>query len=367
MKTITETIGGAQGLLDISYNLDDVFENYLTDEHKLFLHVLRIIEASQPPVIRRCAATGRKPYQYQPFIRSNLAKSIFKIDTNTELIRRLLTDANLRLLCGFDKVPGRSTFSRVFEELTGTAILGDTLDRMVMEAHAGRVVYHVSRDSTAIEVREKVGKKPAKGVKVERKRRGRPKKGEVRPEKPETNIERQPRESVEESLGNINTACSYGCKRNSHGSPQFWVGYKLHLDVSDTGFPVSAFVSGASVYDNQLAIPMEKMTENKVTFCYSLMDAAYDSSVIDNFIRDRGRIPIIDPNMRNDKSRAPLDPAKKERYKLRTEVERANSILKDWLLPGKLYIKGHKKVSFVLFCAVICLAALRALQYFTPG
>jgi hypothetical protein len=49
---------------------------------------------------------------------------------------------------------------------------------------------------------------------------------------------------------------------------------------------------------------------------------------------------------------------------MRTEVERANSILKDWLLPGKLYVKGHTKVSFVLFSAVVCLAALRTFQYF---
>jgi hypothetical protein len=49
---------------------------------------------------------------------------------------------------------------------------------------------------------------------------------------------------------------------------------------------------------------------------------------------------------------------------MRTEAGRANSILKDWLLPGKLYVKGHSKVSFVLFAAVTCLAALRTLMHF---
>jgi hypothetical protein len=106
------------------------------------------------------------------------------------------------------------------------------------------------------------------------------------------------------------------------------------------------------------------MTEEKVFFCYSLMDAAYDSTAIGNFIRSRERVPIIDINNRGNGSRPPLDPAKKERFKLRTEVERANSILKDWLLPGKLYVKGHSKVSFVLFAAVTCLAALRTLMHF---
>jgi hypothetical protein len=49
---------------------------------------------------------------------------------------------------------------------------------------------------------------------------------------------------------------------------------------------------------------------------------------------------------------------------MRTEVEWANSISKDRLLPGKLYVKGYAKVSFVLFAAVLCLAALRMIRYF---
>jgi transposase len=364
MKTITEIIGGAQGLLDISYNVQDVFEEYLTDEYKTFLHIVRVLEGAREPLMRAYAGTGRIPYQYQPFVRSVLAKCFFKITTTTQFIERLKTDSNLRLLCGFDEVPGKSTFSRNFTELSEMNIMSETLDTLVKKAHAGKAVYHVSRDSTAIEAREKVEKKAEKGEKKEKKRRGRPKKGEVRPPKPETVIERQVHESVEEALQHIDTACAHGCKKNSHGAVQFWTGYKLHLDVSDTGFPLSAFVSGANVHDSQLAIPLEKMTEGKVFFCYSLMDAAYDSSVIDRFIRSRERIPIIDPNNRGSQSRPPLDPAKQERYKKRTEVERANSILKDWLLPGKLYVKGHTKVSFVLFGAVLCLAALRMIQHF---
>jgi hypothetical protein len=169
---------------------------------------------------------------------------------------------------------------------------------------------------------------------------------------------------VEDSLRTIDTACAQGCKKNSHGVTRFWTGYKLHLDVSDTGFPLSAFASGANVHDCQLAIPLEKMTGSNVIFCCSLMDAAYDSSVSDNFIRSREGIPVIDPNNRGNESRPPLAPAKKERYKMRTEVERANSILKDRLLSGKHYVKGHAKVSFVLFGAVLCPAALRMIQYF---
>jgi hypothetical protein len=118
------------------------------------------------------------------------------------------------------------------------------------------------------------------------------------------------------------------------------------------------------VHDSQLAIPMEQLTEMKVPFCYSLMGSAYDSKVIDEFIRSRGRIPIIDPNKRKDNDRPPLDPAKKERYNIRTAVERANSHLKDSLIPRSIYVKGCRKVPFVLMTAVICLAALKYLQLF---
>jgi hypothetical protein len=57
-------------------------------------------------------------------------------------------------LCGFEKVPGRSTFSCNFTELSETNIISEILDTLVKEAHEGKVVYHVSRDSTAIEARE---------------------------------------------------------------------------------------------------------------------------------------------------------------------------------------------------------------------
>jgi hypothetical protein len=49
---------------------------------------------------------------------------------------------------------------------------------------------------------------------------------------------------------------------------------------------------------------------------------------------------------------------------MRTEAERADSILKDRLLPVKLYVKGRSEVSFVLFAAGTCLAALRTLLHF---
>jgi hypothetical protein len=54
----------------------------------------------------------------------------------------------------------------------------------------------------------------------------------------------------------------------------FWKGYKLHLDVTDWGLPVTAVVTGASVHDSQVALPMEKVTERRVQHLYSVMDSA---------------------------------------------------------------------------------------------
>ncbi len=83
------------------------------------------------------------------------------------------------------------------------------------------------------------------------------------------------------------------------------------------------------------------------------MNAAYGAKTIEVFICSRKRIPIIDPNKRNDEDRPPLDPAKKERHKMRSTVERANAHLKDNLIPKAIYVKGYTKVSFVLMSSVL--------------
>jgi hypothetical protein len=364
MKTISQIIAGAQALLNVSYDLKGCFEECLSDECKTFLHMLRVIEKQVPTLIRPYAGSGRIPYQYTPFIRSFLAKGYFGIEKTSQLIQRFKGEPDLRLLCGFTDVPGKATFSRALAFLSGQGILEQTLDGIVSMAHKVLVVYHVNRDSTAIEGREKVVKKgEGKAVKPVKKR-GRPARNVPKVPQEPTVIEKQTKQDAETSLEGIDKECARGCKKNSEGNVSFWKGYKLHLDVSDTGFPLTAVVTGANVHDSQPAIPMEQLTEMKVPFCYSLMDGAYDSKVIDEFIRGRRRIPIIDRNKRKDKDRPPLAPAKQERYNIRTTVERAKSHLKDSLIPRSIYVKGYKKVSFVLMAAVICLAALKYLQLF---
>jgi IS5 family transposase len=261
-------------------------------------------------------------------------------------------------------VPSEATFSRVFTFFAKQNIWNSILDALVKKAYRGKVVYHNNRDSTAIPAREKPRKKETKKTEKPKKKRGRPAKNTPKPTVEPTVLEQQVDEDAAVSLDKLNKECVWGCKKNSQGHIHVWKGYKLHLDVSDIGFPLSACITGANVHDSQLAIPMEKLTEEKVQVFYSVMDSAYDAKTIDDFIRSRGRIPIIDPNVRKNTNRPPLDPAKQERYKIRTTVERANSHLKDSLIPKAIFVKGYQKVSSVLMSAVVCLAALKFLQYF---
>jgi hypothetical protein len=143
----------------------------------------------------------------------------------------------------------------------------------------------------------------------------------------------------------------------------YWKGYKLHLDTTDCGIPVTAVVTAANVHDSQVAIPMEKLTERRITHLYSIMDAAYDASEIHSYITAKGRVPLIDSNRRRDGSGKVFSPAEKERFKVRSSAERANSNLRDWLIGPALYVRGIEKVSFKLVLATVVLAAIKILQY----
>jgi len=89
-----------------------------------------------------------------------------------------------------------------------------------------------------------------------------------------------------------------------------------------------------------------------------------DAAPVATYITGKGRVPLIDPNKRRGAERIVFTPAQKERFKIRTTVERANAHLKDWLIPAQIFVRGVKKVSFQLLCGVLCLAALKILQYF---
>jgi len=363
MKSITEILGGAQILLGITFDIQDSFEEYLTEDHRAFLAMLRALEDHLPTVHHVQSGRGRRRAEDLPIIRSFLAKAFFRISTTSGLIQRLKSDASLRQICGFTKIPSAATFSRRQASFARYHIMEQTLYRMVREYHVGVLVGHISRDSTAISAREKPVNKKKDVKPAKPRKRGRPKKGEPKREKKQRRLARQLAMSSGEAIGELDTACSWGCKRNSQGNVQFWKGYKLHLDVTDLGIPVTAVVTGANVHDSQVAIPMEKLTQRNVTHLYSLMDAAYDATEISGYISSTGRKPLIDQNKRRNDTRSPMDPASFERFRNRSTVERSNAYLKDWLLPDKLMVRGHSKVNFCLMTGVVCLATIKILQH----
>ena len=197
-----------------------------------------------------------------------------------------------------------------------------------------------------------------------KRKRGRPRKGELRPKAPSSRLTRQISMPSGKAFGELNRKCAWGCKKNSQGNIQFWKGYKLHLDVTDMGIPTAALVTGANVHDSQVSLPLEKLTERNLTYLYSVMDAANDAPQIHHYSEEQGRIALIDRNKRRGDTGPPMNHAERERFKVCSTVKRANAHLKDWFWPSKIMVRGYSKVNFTLMAGVLCLAAVKILQNF---
>jgi len=59
MKNLIEILGSTQFLLGINFDLDLLFEEHLTDEHRGFLSLLRIIEEHLPTMPSGYSGFGR--------------------------------------------------------------------------------------------------------------------------------------------------------------------------------------------------------------------------------------------------------------------------------------------------------------------
>ena len=135
-----------------------------------------------------------------------------------------------------------------------------------------------------------------------------------------------------------------------------WIGYKFHADVADGGIPLSGITTSASVHDSQVAIPLMKMTSDRVESFYDLMDPAYDAEPIRQSSIEMGHVPIIDRNARGGKKLA-MEPDRARRYKIRTTSERFNSELKDNHGGSMIRVRGHKKVHAHLMFGVLVIFA----------
>lgn len=257
---------------------------------------------------------GRKLKEREAIARAFVAKKIYKHCFTSLLIKELQRSQNLKRICGFNsicEIPSESTFSRAFSEFAKDG-LAEKVHEALVEIHIkAELVGHISRDSTAIESRERAAKKEKK-EKV-KKKKGRPKKGEIREAKEEKRLDRQINQSFEEALKELPTVCDTGSKKNSKGYLETWKGYKLHVDVNDCGLPVSAVLTSASVHDSQAAIPLMKLTSSRVDYLYDVMDAAYDAGQIYETSKSLGHVPLIDRNRRGGEA-IPMAPHEAVRY-----------------------------------------------------
>ncbi len=162
--------------------------------------------------------------------------------------------------------------------------------------------------------------------------------------------------SLQEMLDDLPQLCDSGSKLNSRGYPVSWNGYKLHLDVADGQIPISCILTSASVYDNQVALPLATMSAQRVTNLYDLMDAAYDSEIIREHSRLLGHQPIIDYNNRGGEKRQ-FAPHEAQRFKERTIVERVYGRLKDEFGGRMIRVRGAAKVMTSLMFGILALTA----------
>jgi len=348
-------------------HLNQCLPTALTDQEERLVSILEIIQIERyvPKYIANFRYPGRKPLDRQVLARAFVAKAYYRLATTSDLRRTLLAAVNLRRICGFvtvDDIPSDSTFSRAFNEFSAGSLGSRVHDALVEKYLSQEIVGHISRDATAIIGREKPAKKVREPKKP--KKRGRPAKGEQREPAAKKRLDRQITQSIEESISELPIACDRGTKKNAKGYKMSWNGYKLHLDTNDIGLPISALVTSASLHDSQVAIPLIKMTSAKVTYLYDLMDAAYDAERIEEISRGYGHVPIIDKNGRG-KEALPMAPHEAERYKIRSNAERANSRLKEDFGANNVMVKGHAKVSLHLMFGVITLFSDQLLRLFS--
>lgn len=355
-ETVSWLMGTLQGSLFPSF--EECFATKLTEQERRLIKILDISKIER--YVPRKADDqwlGRKRKEREAIARAFVAKQVYKHPHTRVLIGELKRSANLRRICGFGglgTIPSESTFSRAFAEFSESG-LGEKVHKALVETHLRlELVGHISRDSTAIEGREKPVKKEKKAKVL--KKKGRPKKGEVKEAKEEKRIDRQVKQTAEEAIKELPAVCDVGTKKNSKGYKESWAGYKLHVDVSDCGLPVSVVLTSASVHDSQVAIPMIKMTSSRVDYLYDLMDAAYDASQIYEASRTHGHVPLIDKNSRGVEV-IPMAPHEALRYNERTESERFNSRLKEDFGGRNVMVRGAQKVKEHLMAGIIALFA----------
>jgi len=323
---------------------------------RLLVQVLAMVPLA--PWLQRRSGAGRPCEDRRALAAAFLAKAVFNCVTTRQLIEQLRGNPQMRRLCGWNSasdLPHESSFSRAFAEFAQSNLPQLLHQALITATHGDRLIGHISRDSTAIEARERFPEPSPEPAEEKKKYKKRPKRAKAKDRG--TQIERQRNMTLEEMLAGLSTQCAIGVKKSSKGHTQYWRGYKLHLDVADGQIPISAIFTGANVHDSQVAIPLMTMTAQRATWLYDLMDSAYDADAILEHSASMNHVPIVQSHpRRNGKSKSILPKvsppkrapemtwAQQQRYKERTTIERVNARLKDEFGARHIRVRGAAKV-----------------------
>ena len=344
----------------------------LTAKLEKLIHVLEWVRIEEFTQTSWCGV-GRPPHERAWLANAFVAKTVLGLTTTVALIERLTIDRALRRICGFavcKKLPSEATFSRAFEEFARGRLAQRVHEALIKEHLGDELIGHISRDGTAIEARERPARTQSAAVTLSPtvpmrapetpvapvRKRGRPRRGELRQPVKESPIHHQRQQSLAQMINDIPTACDRGTKCNAQGYKVSWNGYKLHLDTADCGVPVAALLSSASMHDSLAAIPLSLISAQRVTNLVDVMDAAYCSSELRDHSRSLGHVPLIDHNPRCGE-KIEFAPAEAIRYNERTVAERSNARLKDEFGGQHLRVKGDTKVMSHLMSGVLALSA----------
>ena len=350
----------------------------LTDNHKRLITVLEMVRV-EGFVQMHDGMVGRPLEDRHALARAFIAKAVLNLPTTRMLMERLHVDSTLRRLCGWEcvgELPSESTFSRAYAEFAVSDVPGRVHEALIKRTLGDHLVGHISRDATAIEAREKPVKVEKPQEQVPKRKRGRPRKGEVVPEKEPRRLELQVDQTLPQMLAGLPTRCSVGTKRNAKGHTESWIGYKLHIDTADGDIPVSCILTSASVHDSQVALPRAAMTAARVPNLYDLMDSAYDAPEIRARSVALGHVPIIDHHTRRGEktaieteARAKLKAgyvlAEDVRYNQRSSAERVNGNLKDNRGGNNVRVRGAAKVYCHLMFGIVVVAVEQIMRLIT--
>jgi hypothetical protein len=313
---------------------------------------------------------GRRPFCRRKIARAFVIKAVLNIVETNHLRERIICDPTLRRICGWDsicEIPSESVFCRAFAEFSEINLPERVHEAFVKQVYEQSTVIHLSRDSTDIPARERPQKKIKKEDSKENEKRGLKSKQDGKCEKQKT-------QCLEEIMSEISIQCDFGSKKSSKGHRYSWIGYKLHVDVTDESIPISCKLTSASVHDSLLAIPLSTISSQRIRALYEIMDKGYYVDAISTFIEERGRKALIVKCPKTTKAKEDHEqealakktlnwqPAEEIRFKHRTAVERFNSNLKDNFGGRTIRVKGHQKIFCHLMFSVLALSAFYAIR-----